>query len=73
MLFTSTDRYNSALKRFFETTIICKCGKKMYPYSKPFGKSQPEFRFLMAMCECGIHYKQLYEYMDLGDLKGEVK
>jgi hypothetical protein len=66
MLFTSNERYNLALKIFSQSTVICsRCGKKMYPYSKPFGKLIPEAKFLMAMCECGNHYKQLYNYINI--------
>lgn len=74
MLFTSNDRYNEALKLFHNSLVLCNCGKPMYPYSKPFGKSQPEFRFLMAKCDCGNHYKQLYEHIpELKEMIKELK
>ena len=66
MLCMSKDRYNVALRVFSKSIVICsECGSNMYPYSKPFGIDFPEAVFLMAKCDCGNHYKQLDNYIDI--------
>ena len=69
MLFTSYQRLNHALKEFSKTDVICnQCEKKMYPYIKPFSKNEScfyEWNFLMAICDCGTHYKHLYNFINL--------
>ena len=56
MLYTLFKNYKKAIKSLKDNPMICKCGKKMKPYTH-YTDMDKSWRFLRVICECGMFLK----------------